>query len=116
MQALFIILNDGEKIQEITHSLKDKGIRGGTILDGQGLYRDYEYKGDNPRKSGSLLMMLSQGRPLKKILLCVLPDDQVTLACDAVSAVIGDLNREGTAVAFSVPVDFNYGFTHLKED
>lgn len=116
MKALFVILNDGRHIQEITEQLKEHGIRGGTIMDGQGMYRDFEYQGDDPRASGSLLMMLSKGKPLKKIILCVLPDDQVESAISAVSEVVGDLGKDNTGVAFTMPVDFAEGFTHLKED
>lgn len=113
MKALFIILNDGSKIQAIAESLTRHGIHGGTVMDGQGLHEDFDFLGDDTTSSTSLLRMLSHGKPLKKILICVMQDDKVPAACDAVNEVVGDLNKERTGVLFTVPVEDTEGFTYF---
>lgn len=112
MKALFIVLNDGNKLNEVATSLREAGFYSGTVLDAQGMYSNYSKLGSDPLASRSLLMMISQGRPLNKIIMIILEDDKVESAKAAARSVVGDFTKDHVGIMFTLPVGDIEGLTH----
>lgn len=115
MKALFIVLNQGEKIEEVADSLKRHGITSGSVIEAEGLHSNYDGIGTNPAASKSLLMMLSQGRPFHKIIFIILPDEKVPVAKAATREVVGDFYKDNVGIMFTLDVGDVEGLTHLDD-
>lgn len=113
MKALFIVLNEGDKLDSVATSLRNAGFYSGTVIDGQGMYSNYAKLGSDPLATRSLLMMLSQGRPLNKIIFLIIEDEKLEGAKAAVRKVIGDFTKDHVGIMFALPVSDVEGLTHL---
>lgn len=110
MEVLVIVLNKTEKLEDLMMEFTKSGIRGATIVDSMGMIRVLadDHIDDIPI-FGSLKMMLNENRPFNKTIFTVLNSDKVSVAIDCVKRVIGDLNKEGVGIMFTVPVNFAEG-------
>lgn len=111
MQALFIVLNQVEKLDTLMMALAEHGIIGGTILDSKGMAK-YLYSGhSNLPMFGSMYMLMNDGRPMNKTIFMLLDDEKTEIAKQVVREVMDDLKKENTGIMFTVPVSSVEGLT-----
>lgn len=111
MQAIILVLNKTDHLEDILREFAKLGIKGATVLDSVGMGRvlTQESQEDLPL-FGSLKMLLNENRPYNKTIFTVLKDEQVPIAIDAVKKILGDLKKPNVGVLFTVPVNYVEGF------
>lgn len=110
MEALIIVLNHEKHLDALLEELEEKNIRGGTILESEGMVSAlYE------RSAGSIFpnyrLMLNKGRPFNKTLFLLLHESRIEIAKACVRSVVGDLNEENVGIMFTLPVTSFEGLT-----
>ncbi|MBU5439925.1 hypothetical protein KQI42_18100 [Tissierella sp. MSJ-40] len=112
MQMLIIVLNNLDKLDDLLMEFTNSSILGATIIDSMGMIRALadEHEKDLPL-FGSLKMMLNENRPFNKTIFTVLPDEKIPIAMDCVRKVVGDLNKEGVGIMFTLPIKYVEGIT-----
>ena len=92
IQALFIVLNKVESLNEILSGFVEVGVRGATVLDSQGMAN-----------------LIVSGLPYNKTIFTVLEnEDMVEQAVAVVQNVIGDVPKPGVGFMFSLPIAKTY--------
>lgn len=113
MNALFLILNKTEYLDDILAGFVDVGVKGATILDSQGmgnaLMNGKHY--DMPF-FGSLKSLLDHNRPYNKVIFTIIEEEElVDKAVKVVQDIVGDLSQPGVGLMFTLPVGNIYGMT-----
>lgn len=111
MEALFIVLNKVEKLDDLMLAFADKGITGGTILESKGMAKFLYSEHQELPMFGSLYMLMNDGRPMNKTIFMLLPKEKVEIAKAIVKQTIGDLNQENIGIMFTMPVSSFEGIT-----
>lgn len=105
MHLMVVVFCDTEKTGELVRRLQEAGVSGATILEGVGAGR---VKGDfncTPLIAG-FLKLLDNNHVGNKVLFSVIKrEDILQRAIQEITAVLGDLNKPGTGILFTVPVD-----------
>lgn len=111
MEALFIVLNKTEKLDDLMLAFAAEGITGGTILESKGMAK-LLYAGHNelPMLS-SLYMLMNDGRPMNKTIFMLLENERIHKAKSIVKEVVGDLSGENVGIMFTVPISSVDGLT-----
>lgn len=104
MKALFLVLNKTEKLNEILEKFVEVGVSGATILDSQGMGSAL-IEGDIPLFGGVLRSVMDNNRPYNKTIFTLVEDDKLMAIKDAVKEVLGDMNKPGVGLMFSIDVD-----------
>jgi nitrogen regulatory protein P-II 1 len=102
MKLLILILNKVEKLEEVLEGYLEVGISGSTILDSVGM--GHVLSEDVPIFAG-LRFMFAGAKPHNKIILSVIQDEKEEEAISLLGKILGDLNKPGTGIVFSLPVD-----------
>lgn len=105
MQAIFIVLNKIEYLDELLAALKKAGINGGTILESTGMVKSLEDSNDS-YLLGSLRLFLENPRPESRTLFFIVQDQQVDLIRKTVDQVVGGIDKHNTGIIFGIPVSF----------
>lgn len=111
MNVLFIVLNEIDLIDEILDEFVEIGVRGATILDSQGMGSAITNsgKGTDPF-FGSIRSFLDNSRPYNKTIFTVIEDEELlNNAIDSVKQIVGDINKPGVGMMFTVPIGKVYG-------
>lgn len=112
MEALFIVLNRTEYLDDILSGFIDIGIRGATILESEGmghaLVAAEHY--DMPI-FGSFKSLLENQRPFNKVIFSVIEEGMAEKAVKVVQDIVGDLTQPGVGMMFTIPVGKVYGLT-----
>lgn len=110
MEVLVIVLNKIDLLDDLMVEFNNNGIRGATIIDSMGMIKVLadEHPEDIPL-FGSLKMMLNENRPFNKTIFTVLDSEKIPIAMDCVKKVVGDLNKNGVGIMFTVPVNITEG-------
>ncbi|MDO4712168.1 MAG: hypothetical protein Q4A75_09330 [Peptostreptococcaceae bacterium] len=111
MEALFIVLNKTEKLDDLMLAFAEKGITGGTILESKGMAKFLYSEHQELPMFGSLYMLMNDGRPMNKTIFMLLRSEKVALAKEIVKNTVGDLNQENMGIMFTVPVSSVEGLT-----
>lgn len=111
MEALFIVLNKTEKLDDLMLAFAEKGITGGTILDSKGMAKFLYSEHQELPMFGSLYMLMNDGRPMNKTIFMLLDEGRVELAKSIVKNVLEDLNKENVGIMFTLPVSSVEGLT-----
>lgn len=111
MEALFIVLNKTEKLNDLMLAFAEHGITGGTILESQGMAKFLYSENHELPMFGSLYMLMNDGRPVNKTIFMLLKKERVAVAKEVVKEVVGDLNNENVGIMFTVPVSSVEGLT-----
>ena len=104
MKALFLVLNKTEKLNEILEKFVEVGVSGATILDSQGMGQAL-IEGDIPPFGGVLRSVMDNNRPYNMTIFTLVEDDKLMAIRDAVKEVLGDMNKPGVGLMFSIDVD-----------
>lgn len=110
MQLFTLILKKEELIDKLIHDLYEAGIKGGTLLNGEGMASALHHMDDIPVFGMLRRAWDESDRETVKTLLLVLKDDQVDLTIKVVKEVIGDLKEPNTGIMFTVPINIVEGF------
>ena len=108
MQALFLVLNKVECLDDLLVKLAEAGVGGGTIIDSTGMARvigDHE----DLNLLGTLRMLLDPQRRESKTLFFVLHEEQAALVRRIINEAVGGLNHPDTGILFGVPIAFVEG-------
>ncbi|MGE5587224.1 MAG: P-II family nitrogen regulator [Clostridia bacterium] len=101
MQALFLVLNKTEQLNQVLKTLYDCGVRGATIMNSTGMGRQLSRQ---VPIFASLGYLTDGDRPYNYTVFAVMKDDKVPRVIDALNRLLGDLSRPGTGILFTVPV------------
>lgn len=109
MEVLFIVLNHEAHFDELLRVFSAEGIRGGTILESQGLaatLAEHSEMGYDFFRN-----MLNGGRPYNKTIFLVLDEQDVERAKNCVRKVVGDITKENVGIMFTFPISSFEGLT-----
>lgn len=110
MEALFIIINHEKHFNELLREFAEAGIRGGTILESEGLAASQaEHIPDIGMNYFRLF--LNQGRPYNKTIFLISEGEQLEKAKACVRKVVGDLEEENVGIMFTLDVTSFEGLT-----
>lgn len=101
VQALFLVLNKTEQLNQVLKTLYDCGVRGATIMNSTGMGRQLSRQ---VPIFASLGYLTDGDRPYNYTIFAVMKDDKVPRVIDALNRLLGDLSRPGTGILFTVPV------------
>lgn len=108
MQAIFVVLNHIELLDELLTRLKKAGVSGGTVLDSTGMVKSID-ESDESYLLGSLRLFLENPRPESKTIFFIVNDQQVDIIRKTVDEVLGGINNPNTGIMFGIPVTFADG-------
>ncbi len=106
MQALILVLNKVEYLEEVLSSLSKAGVSGATIIDSQGMGSAIVSgaRQDVPM-FGSLKAFFDREHPYNKTLFTIVEDDEkLEKAIEAITSVTGNLENPNEGLMFTVPV------------
>ena len=112
MQALFLVLNEPNYLDDILSAFVEVGVKGATILDSQGMGSAIAANPDQQLPLfGYLKNLMDDAHPYNKTIYTVLDSRELTdKAIKAVKDVLRDINRPGIGFMFTMPVGSVYGF------
>ncbi|MBC8589784.1 P-II family nitrogen regulator [Wansuia hejianensis] len=111
MNALFIVLNETEYLDDILDSFVDIGVSGATILDSQGMGSAITNSGRGSDPFfGAIRSFLENSRPYNKTIFTVIEDEEILFeTIKTVKSILGDISKPGVGMMFTVPVGNIYG-------
>lgn len=111
MNVLFIVLNKPDYLEELLSKLMEKGIKGATILDSQGMGFAMNHGGHgNEPFFGQIRTMIDNSRPYNKTVFTVIEDEEtLAKAVSVAKEVFGDVYEPGIGMMFTMPVNNVYG-------
>ena len=111
MNALFIVLNEIEYLDDILDGFVDIGVKGATILDSQGMGSAITNSGRGSDPFfGAIRTFLDNARPYNKTIFTVIEEEEVLQeAVKTVKRILWDINKPGVGMMFTVPVGNVYG-------
>lgn len=104
MYALFLILNQTDKLDDILEMLYEIGA-GATILDSVGMGKVLLNHNVNTNIFESLKNVLNEGKPYNKVLISVIKDEEkLEAASNNINAILDIDNTPGAGFMFIMPV------------
>lgn len=118
MYALFLILNQTEYLDDILAGFMEIGVKGATILDSQGMGSAIVINENRQVPLfGSLKSFLDSERPYNKTIFTILESEELVHgAVEVVNDVVGDLNKPGVGLMFTVPTSHIFGIRPNYDD
>ncbi len=105
MQLLIHITNHEEVVKPLMQAFAQKGIRGASVVDCQGMLKSLnEDSIDAPSIFGGLRKFVNPDQETNKLVLVVLPDEKVSLAIDTIHELSGNLKLPNTGILFTLPI------------
>ena len=117
MKLLTLILKQTELISELNDELGNIGVKHGTIIDAKSMTAVLNALSDDSIIMGGLFRRVKNFEYNEecKMLMFVLEDEQIQPVRDVIKQVIGDISKSGTAVMFTMPIDFAEGLSDQEE-
>jgi len=110
MNVLFLVLNETEYLDEILDGFVEAGVKGATILDSQGMGSALANGSRNEPFFGALRSFLDNAKPYNKTIFTVIEDEEILEnATKVVKEILGDMEKPGVGLMFTVPVGKIYG-------
>lgn len=111
MEALFIVLNNPDHLEDLLDKFVEIGVKGATILDSQGMGFAMAFGGHgNEPFFGKIRSVIDNSRPYNKTVFTVIEDKEtLDRAVDAAKEVFGDVYQPGIGMMFTMPVNNVYG-------
>lgn len=104
MKLLVYVMNQTELLDEFLHLLKEKGIKGATILNSTGMARKL-IQNDDMEFIGSLKTLFENPRKESNVILMALKNEQVEVVYNVIDTVCGDLSKPNSGIVFTLPID-----------
>jgi len=108
MQAIFVVLNKIDVLDDLLVRLKRAGVTGGTILESTGMVKSIDDSEDS-YLLGSLRLFLDSPYPDSKTIFFVIEDNQVDIVRKTVDDVLGGIHNHNTGIMFGLPITFADG-------
>ena len=102
MKLLVLFLNKAEKLEEVLEGLVEVGITGATVLDSVGM--GHILCEEVPIFAG-LRFMFAGAKPHNKTVFSVIKDEKEDEVIGLLQKILGDLNRPGTGIVFTISLD-----------
>jgi len=110
MHLLILVLEQNQLLPEILEKLYESGVTGTTVLNSVGMARLLEQYGRKTPVGKVVKEKLRKGNYTNKTLFTVIrSEDIMDRAIDAISEVVGDLEKPDTGILFTIPVDRVFG-------
>ena len=111
MNALFIILNKPNYLEDLLDEFIEIGVKGATILDSQGMGFAMTHGGHgNEPFFGKIRSIIDNSRPYNKTIFTVIEDEEtLEKAVNVTKKVLGDIYQPGIGMMFTMPVNNVYG-------
>lgn len=111
MKLLTLILKQTNLISELNEELKNIGIHHGTIIDGKSMTNGLQSWSDDSIIIGGVLRRAKNFEYNEecKILMFLLENEQIATCKEVIEKVIGDITKPGTAILYTIPIDFAEG-------
>lgn len=104
MYALFLILNQKDKLDDILETLYELGV-GATTLDSVGMGKVLLDHHINETIFASLRSVLNEGKPYNKTLISVIREEEtLNKAIDSIESILDMNNTTGSGFLFVIPV------------
>jgi len=114
MKLLVFVLNNEEYLEKVLEVYAEAGVAGATILDSEGMGRFLAY--EVPLFAGFKEFMKGN-RPYNKTIISVIRDKSVIENLKKnIDKLTGGLNKPGTGIMFTVPVDWAVGLVPEEEE
>lgn len=110
MQALFVVLNEVDYLNDILEGFVDAGVSGATVIDSQGM-ASYIVNSSNQNIPlfGYLKNLLEESLPYNKTIFTVLENQAlVDKAVSVVQEVVDEINSSNIGFMFTVPIGKTY--------
>lgn len=111
MNALFIVLNKPDYLEDLLDKFIEIGVKGATILDSQGMGFAVTHGGHgNEPFFGKIRSIIDNSRPYNKTVFTVIEDEEtLQRAINVAKEVFGDVYEPGIGMMFTMPVGNVYG-------
>jgi len=114
MKLLIFVLNKEENLEKVLEAYAEAGVAGATILDSEGMGRFLAY--EVPLFAGFKEFMKGN-RPYNKTIISVIRDSSVIDELKKlIDEIVGGLDKPGTGVMFTLPVDWVAGLVPEEEE
>ncbi|MDA3957085.1 hypothetical protein [Oceanispirochaeta sp.] len=114
MKLLVFVLNDEEYLEQVLSAYIEAGVAGATILDSEGMGRFLAY--EVPLFAGFKDFMKGN-RPYNKTILSVIREqDTIEDLKKLVDEIVGGLDKPGTGIMFTLPIDWASGLVPEEEE
>lgn len=114
MKLLVFVLNNEELLEEVLAAYIEAGVTGATILDSEGMGRFLTF--EVPLFS-AFKDFMKGNKPYNKTIFSVIRNEQtIERLRKLLDTIVGDLDRPGTGILFTVPVDWAYGLVPEDEE
>lgn len=117
MNALFIVLNEPDHLEDLLEKFIEIGVKGATILESQGMGFAVNHSGHgNEPFFGKIRSLMNNSRPYNKTIFTVIEDEEtLEKAVNVAKEVFGDVYQPGLGMMFTMPVNNVYGMKGTKE-
>lgn len=102
MKLLVLILNRADKLEEVLEGFVEIGITGATIIDSIGM--GHVLSEEVPIFLG-LRFMFAGAKPHNKTIISAIKDEKEKPAIKMLRKILGDLNKPGTGIVFTLPIE-----------
>ncbi len=111
MKLLTLILKQTDLISELNDELKNIGVHHGTIIDAKSMTNGLRAWSDDSIIIGGVLRRAKNFEYNEecKILMFLLENEKLESAKAVIEQVIGDISKPGTAIMYTMPIDFAEG-------
>ena len=114
MKLFVFILNNEEYLEEVLEAYVEAGIDGATILDSEGMGRFLTYE---VPLFASFKDFMKGNKPYNKTIISVVRNESsIAKAKTLIEGIVGSLEKAGTGIMFTVPVDWAIGLVVEKEE
>ncbi|MBI9108178.1 MAG: hypothetical protein JEZ04_15620 [Spirochaetales bacterium] len=114
MKLLIFVLNKEEYLEEVLEAFVEAGIEGATMFDSEGMGRFLAY--EIPLYA-AFKEFMKGNKPYNKTIISVVKDEKVIERVKSlVDQIVGGLEKPGTGIMFTVPVDWAAGLVEFNEE
>jgi nitrogen regulatory protein P-II 1 len=114
MKLLVFILNDEQYLEEILEAYVEAGISRATILDSEGMGRFLTYE---VPLFADFKDFMKGNKPYNKTILSLIEDNALLdQLVPLIEKTIGSLEKAGTGLMFTLPVDWVHGISKICKE
>ena len=109
MELLVLILKKVSIMDDLMRALAKGGIKGATIVDGEGMGEALINMEDLPMFGLLRRVMEGEEKDQSKVIMFILDDEKMITARNIIKDIIGDINAPNTGIMFAMPVTYAEG-------
>lgn len=109
MKLFIYVMNDVKLLDKFVHELKEKQIKGATIINSTGMGRKL-VENDELDFIGSLKTLFDNPRAESRVILMALEDEKVETVLNIIDEIAGDLSKPNSGIVFTLTIDFVKGY------